>query len=371
MKKLIAFISLVLCVCLLTACAGTPVIYQSNCNCSDQNNGSGSGNNNSGSNTGNNGNTGNNTGAAPNGGLKTGIAIVSNIKDSTSATSEKNGVGKYDITMVAVLIDNNGIIKDCIIDGIAAEVSFNSAGEVTTPLDTEIKTKNELGDEYGMVAWGGAIAEWYEQAAALATFARGKTVSELRNGAVDASGKAPENSDLISSATIYLGGYVSAIEAAVANATYLGAQSNDLLRMASSSSISGSTNASDKKGYTQLEVTTTVLTMRSGVITSCVIDAVQAKVEFDSTGTVTSNLKDTIKTKNQLGKDYGMVAWGGAIAEWNEQAASFASYVTGKTPAQVSGIAVNEQTKPTGSDLTSSVTIAIGGFQAIIAKAAK
>ena len=76
-----------------------------------------------------------------------------------------------------------------------------------------------------------------------------------------------------------------------------------------------------------------------------------------------------VLTKNQLGEGYNMKAWGQAIAEWNEQAASFASYVTGKTAAEVSGIAVDEGTKPTDADLVSSVTIAIGGFQALIAKA--
>ena len=65
-----------------------------------------------------------------------------------------------------------------------------------------------------------------------------------------------------------------------------------------------------------------------------------------------------------------MVTWGGAIAEWNEQAASFAAYITGMTADEVAGIAVSESTKPAdGSDLSSSVTIAIGGFQALIAKA--
>ena len=77
-----------------------------------------------------------------------------------------------------------------------------------------------------------------------------------------------------------------------------------------------------------------------------------------------------MKTKNELGADYGMVAWAGAIAEWNEQAASFAQYITGMTADEVSGIAITETTKPAdGSDLASSVTIAIGGFQALIAKA--
>ena len=40
-----------------------------------------------------------------------------------------------------------------------------------------------------------------------------------------------------------------------------------------------------------------------------------------------------------------------------------------KTAAQVAGIAVDAGTKPTDADLVSSVTIAIGGFQSLIAKA--
>ena len=42
-----------------------------------------------------------------------------------------------------------------------------------------------------------------------------------------------------------------------------------------------------------------------------------------------------------------------------------------KMPAQVADIAVSESTVPTGADLTSSVTIAVGGFQALIGKAAQ
>ena len=64
-----------------------------------------------------------------------------------------------------------------------------------------------------------------------------------------------------------------------------------------------------------------------------------------------------------------MVAWAGATAEWKAQAASVAAYDTGKTADEVMGIAVNEGTKPTDADLATSVTIAIGGFQALIAKA--
>jgi len=188
---------------------------------------------------------------------------------------------------------------------------------------------------------------------------------------VGESGYAPDGSDLASSATIYLGGYVSAIEAAVNNAQYLGATDSDSLALVTLNSVKSSVAATvEKAGTAQLDADIAVVTSKDGIITSCIIDSLQAKIGFDATGTITSDLSAPIRTKNELGADYGMVDWGGAIAEWNQQAASFAAYVTGKTAAEVAGIAVSESTKPAdGSDLASSVTISIGGFQALIAKA--
>ena len=110
--------------------------------------------------------------------------------------------------------------------------------------------------------------------------------------------------------------------------------------------------------------------MDGETITSCVIDAVQAKVNFDAAGTVTTDLTAPIQTKNELGENYGMVAYGGAIAEWDAQAAAFASYITGKTASDVAAIAVTDTTAPAEADLAASVTIKIGGFQDLIAKAA-
>ncbi len=375
MKKIAVFLSAALIFGLLTGCAGTPVIYHIDCDCPTAE-------------TTIPAETQPAAEAQPaeeapaeeaaaevpaaEGALKTGLALITGVGESSDASEEADGEGKYDVTMVAVLVDEAGIIRDCLIDGVAASVKFDAKGQITSDLTAAPQTKNELGENYGMVAYGGAIAEWDAQAAALAEFAVGKTVEELRTGAVDETGKAPAGSDLASSATIYLGGYVSAIEAAVANAAHLGAQSGDSLHMAAQNGIDGSKNASaEEAGTAQLEVTVTALTMKDGVITSCALDSVQAKVGFDAAGVITSDLTAPVQTKNELGEAYGMVAWGGAIAEWDAQAASFAEYVTGKTPAEVADIAVSESTVPTDADLTSSVTIAVGGFQALIEKAAQ
>lgn len=341
-KKLAFFLALSLVLSALAGCAGTTVVL-GGCTCPTE-------------------------GPAPTtppaeGAVKTGLAIVTGISGSKNAEC-----ADYDVTLVAVTLDDKGVIDSCVIDSIGTKIAFDATGTITTALDSEIKTKNELGDAYGMKEYAGSKYEWYEQAAALASYAKGKTVAELKSGAIDESGKAPAGSDLASTATIYLGGYVAAIEKAAANAKHLGAQAGDELRLASISSIASSASATaDKAGNAQLDCDVTAVTVKDGVITSCYIESLQAKVAFDATGTITTDLTAGVKSKNELGADYGMKAWGGAKYEWNEQAASFANYVTGKTADQVAGIAVSEG-KPADADLLASVTISIGGFKALIAK---
>ena len=363
MKKISLILSLVLLLSLFAGCAGTPVIYYTDCTCP----------------------VGSHdvqpTQPAPavpqepvgEGAVKTGLYIGAGIGDSKNAAADAAGEAAYDVTVAAVNVDAQGVITACTIDSIKAGVSFDATGAITSDVAAEVKTKNELGADYGMVAWGGAIAEWDAQAAALAAFAVGKTVQELREGAVDESGYAPEGSDLSTSATIKLSGYVDAIEAAAANAKDLGAQAGDKLVLSVIPGLSDSKAASaEGAGTAQLNVDAAAVTFNAqGVITSCYIDSLQAKVNFDTTGAITTDLTAPVKTKNQLGADYGMVAWGGAVAEWDAQAASFAAYVTGKTPADVAGIALNEKTAPADADLATSVTISVIPFQKLIAKAAQ
>ena len=356
-KKIALLLTAVLMLSVLSGCAGTTVVYDG-CTCPTGVPEAG-------------------TTIAPvesvvsEGAVKTGLYVGTTIADSISADAENEGQAKFDITLVAVTVNDAGVIESCVIDSVPATVNFDAAGVITSDITAAVSTKNELGESYGMKAYGGAKYEWNEQAAALADYAVGKTVEELKNGAINESGKA-KDADLASTATIYLGGYVSGIETAVNNAQHLGAQSGDKLVLATLNGVDGSVSADgETAGTAQLDSTITALTLSGDVITSCYIDAVQAKVSFDATGTITTDLTAPVQTKNELGESYGMKAYGGAIAEWNEQAAAFAAYVTGKTAEEVAGIAVNEKTAPAdGTDLASSVTISIGGFQALIAKAA-
>ena len=366
MKRSIITLALVLVIAMLTGCAGTPVVYYSDCTCP------------SGSHTETQPILQESTPVettapvesqpAAEGAVKTGVAILASAAESKNA-GDADGEAKYDVSVVAVTVDDNGVIQSCIIDSIGTSVLFDVSGNIVSDLTAPIATKNELGENYGMKAYAGSQYEWNEQAAALAAYAVGKTVEELRSGAVDETGHAVD-ADLATTATIYLGGYVAAVEKAAANAQHLGAQSGDELKLAIIPAVDSSKAAdAENAGLAQLDVNAAALTLRDGVITSAQIDSVQAKVNFDASGVITTDLTAPIATKNELGEGYGMVAWGGAIAEWNAQAASFAAYITGKTPAEVASIAVDETTKPTDADLVSSVTIKIGGFQALIAKA--
>ena len=363
MKKILALIMVfALAMPLLVGCAGTTVIVGGNCDCGTPNI------------TVQCNCTCQGGGTQTQGVLKTGLSISTSFtKDSTfNATAEKDGQVAYDLTIAAVVVDSNGVIVSCVIDSVPATVKFNTSGAITSDLNMSIPTKNELGENYGMVAWGGAKYEWDVQVAAVAQYAVGKTVDQLKNGDINmTTGKANDGTGLASSATIYLAGYVYAIEAAVNNAKSLGAQTGDTLVLSTMNSVKSSVNATaEKAGTIQLDSDVVALTKKGDTVTSCYIDAVQAKVSFDTNGQITTDLTQKVETKNELGDRYNMVTWGGAKSEWNVQAAAYASYITGKTASEIAGISVTETTKPAdGTDLSSSVTIAIGGFQALIAKA--
>lgn len=355
MKKILALIlTIAMVAALLTGCAGTTVVV-GECTCPADSH-----------------TVVEATVPVAEGAVKTGLAVSTSIKDSTSATADAAGVAKYDITLAAVTVDDNGVIQSCVIDSVPAEVKFDNKGVLDPEMPTEINTKNEKGEAYGMGKISPIGKEWDAQVKAVADYAAGKTVEELKNGDIDmVTGKAKDGSDLSSSATIYLAGYVYAIEAAVNNAQHLGAQAGDELVLVTDNSVSDSTSAdAENEGLAQLYSTFAVVTKNSGKITSCYIDSVQAKVNFDATGTITTDLSAPVATKNELGASYGMAKVSSIGAEWNEQAAAFAKYITGMTADEVAGIAITETTKPAdGSDLASSVTISVGGFQALIAKA--
>lgn len=305
---------------------------------------------------------------ATEGALKTGLAVITSASSSKDSAEGKDGTGQVDSTIIAVTVDKDGKIVDCIIDGAQTRINFDAKGKLTSDLAAEIKTKNELGDSYGMKKASGIGKEWYEQAAALASYVKGKTVEEVKSIKVSEDGK-PAESDLSASVTISISGYVNGIEKAVKNAKELGANAGDKLGLGAITTISNSKDASAEDGIAQAATDYAVVTVdKNGKITSAIIDASQTDVKFSAEGKITSDPKAEYKTKAEIGDDYGMKKASGIGKEWYEQVNSFADYMKGKTLAEIKGITLSEG-KPSASDIKSSVTISVGGYIAVIEKA--
>ncbi|NMB41749.1 MAG: hypothetical protein GX996_07425 [Firmicutes bacterium] len=302
--------------------------------------------------------------------LKTGLAVVTELHKSFAADAEP-GLAQIDSLAVAVMVDSDNKIAGCIIDSVQSKINFDSSGRLITPTDTVFPSKLELAGGYGMGEASAIGKEWNEQAMAFAAYAVGKTVEQIKGISVDESGKALD-SDLKTSVTISIGGFVEGIEKAVAQAQKLGASSADELALGIVTTMSKSASATDEEpGLAEVYSIYAAASKDSkGKITSCIIDATQGDINFDTSGQILSDLTAKVRSKNELGKNYGMKDASTIGKEWNEQAAAFAQYVTGKTFSEVDNVAVSAEGNATGSDLQSSVTISIKDFKTALAKAA-
>ena len=288
--------------------------------------------------------------------VKTGLALLTSVSSSKDATADADGLAQADITVVAVTVGDDGIIYDCVIDSIQSKLNFDTSGAL-------------LSADYGMGKISSIGREWNEQAQSLADCVVGKTIPEVKGISISEEGK-PTGADLTASVTMSIGGYISAIEQAAANASHLGASKGDRLVLTTTTNAAKSTDAtSDADGLAQAYATVGALTLSGDTITSMVIDAVQANVNFNAAGTISTDLSAAQPSKNELGADYGMGKVSSIGKEWDEQAAAFASYVTGKTVAEATGIAVTEEGNAGDADLAASVTIGVGDFLTLVEKA--
>lgn len=305
---------------------------------------------------------------AAEGELLTGIGTSVAIDSSADATADADGTAQVDATIAAVTVDSNGAIVECVIDIAQTKIGISADGKITSDLDAEYPSKRELGDDYGMKVASVIGKEWYEQADAFAAWAVGKTASDISNMAIT-EGKAGD-ADLAASVSIHVTGFQAAVLEAMDSAVAGGAVAGDKLGLGLTTNIAKSTDATaDADGVAEAYTTISVLTVNGeGVITSSLIDAVQAKVTFDAKGAITADTSADVPSKNELGDGYGMRAASAIGKEWNEQAAAYAEYTVGKTVDEVNGTAV-EEGRATDADLAASVSVHITDFNTAITKA--
>ena len=147
---------------------------------------------------------------------KMGLGIQTTISNSKDA-GENDGVAQAYSNYALTTFDASGKITSCVIDASQSNVNFSAAGKITSDLKAEIKTKNELGDAYGMKKASGIGKEWNEEAAAFAAYAVGKTVDEVKGIAINDKG-APTDAELASSVTVHITDFTASIEKAATSA---------------------------------------------------------------------------------------------------------------------------------------------------------
>ena len=291
---------------------------------------------------------------------------------STDSSKENNA--QVDATVAAVVTDKDGKIVACRLD--VAQSKMDVTGGAVDAAKT-FQTKMELGDDYGMVAYGNAIAEWYDQAKAFESYVVGKTAAEvegLETVVNDSGHNVSTDEALLAGCTMDITAFKAAVVKACNDekgATFTG--KDFTLGVAAITAADESTAATDSddaevKMYTEYAA---AVVGKDGKILAALTDATQPKITADKNGQITG--ADFKGTKRELGADYGMVAYGNAIAEWDAQAKAFADYTVGKTAAEVAGIETvesNGHNVTTDETLYASCTMDISGMIAVIALAA-
>ncbi len=108
--------------------------------------------------------------------LKLGVVTSQTNKD---ASEEANGEIEIATTVVATALDAEGKVIVAKTDVAAAKLAFDAKGVSATDATAAIATKYEQGDNYNMVAYGGAKLEWYKQADAFSGALVGKNATEI------------------------------------------------------------------------------------------------------------------------------------------------------------------------------------------------
>ena len=114
--------------------------------------------------------------------LKLGLATKQEKQDNAVAANEeeeiaaKDGTIEFDTTIFAAAVDANGKVVAVDTDCTQVKFTFDAAG-ASTFTATEVATKRERGNDYGMSKIG--KKEWFEQADAFETQCLGKTAAEI------------------------------------------------------------------------------------------------------------------------------------------------------------------------------------------------
>ena len=151
---------------------------------------------------------------------KTGLGtVISASVTEEDKENEKGASVQINTNMMAVALDENGVIVAAILDVAQQKAAFDLEGVAG---EVDLRTKVEKEGDYGMKGVSGIGKEYFEQAKALTDWMTGKTVEEVLAMPTyerDANHTAcPDVEELKASCTITVGDYLKALEEAASMA---------------------------------------------------------------------------------------------------------------------------------------------------------
>ncbi|MCD1146590.1 hypothetical protein LQU94_00475 [Peptoniphilus sp. KCTC 25270] len=264
---------------------------------------------------------------------------------------------------VAVAFDSENKIVDIKFDAIQPKVEFDSENNLVENTE-EIRSKVDLGDEYGMKEASAIEKEWYEQVAALEEYFKGKTVEEVE-AVPTKDGNTPDTPDLASSVTISIGEFQSLVKEASENTVDIpGATDIGLKLKADTSKSKGLEGEMGPKAAMDIYATA-VAVDGEGKLVDSILDISQPEVEYSVDGVAPEGLEAFIQSKRELGAEYGMKAASKIEKEWFEQMDALEDYFQGKSVEEITGVTLEEGSEA-AADLASSVTIKIDELKEMI-----
>ena len=108
--------------------------------------------------------------------LKLGLHTEQTCQD---ADGDKNGSNQIETTIVAAAVDADGKVVAAASDCVQVKFTFDATGASKYDLTKKVSSKREAGANYGMVSYGNAAKEWFEQADVFNAACVGKTASEI------------------------------------------------------------------------------------------------------------------------------------------------------------------------------------------------
>lgn len=316
---------------------------------------------------------GNETPAAAGKIAKLGLGKVVSLAKS-GEIGEEGGSAQEDTTVVAAGFDADGKIVSVSIDVAQNKAKLEKGGAFGFDVAASGKSKKELGADYGMVGRSEIKKEWFEQAEALEKYWVGKTVDEVMKMEVkerDEAHKAvPASPDLTSSVTITIDGYQNALKDAFDNAVEVKTPA-EKVGLGLVSGFGHGTKAAEGENGSKVQFETymsAVAVDADGKIAAVVIDTAQNTVAYTTDGKLAPEFKAEGTTKKVLKEEYGMKKASKIGKEWYEQIEALEAHLIGKTAEEVAGLKLEEGK---AVDLASSVTISVGGYQAVVGEAVK